>query len=256
MKIITVGALKGGVGKTNFTFNLSCFLAIEKKKRILVIDLDSQGNLTQCFKLDIDKPWAINLFNDKDNNMTDLIFKTNFENVNIVPTDIEMSELEIKLSSQFGREQKLKNTIQKNLYFLQTNYDYVLIDTNPSLNVTNVNAYLSADKVILVSDNSIHSWRAIETINKQWNNIVNYINANNNISAIVLNNFDTYTISKDFIENLKDSSLNNLLVQQEIRKKQVFKANEITGIPVIKILKKDENPYFNIVAELEQKGVI
>jgi len=142
------------------------------------------------------------------------------------------------------------------LYFLQTNYDYVLIDTNPSLNVTNVNAYLSADKVILVSDNSIHSWRAIETINKQWNNIVNYINAKNNISAIVLNNFDTYTISKDFIDNLKDSSLNNLLVQQEIRKKQVFKASEITGIPVIKTLKKDENPYFNIVAELEQKGVI
>ncbi|WP_425289434.1 ParA family protein [Spiroplasma endosymbiont of Poecilobothrus nobilitatus] len=88
-----------------------------RKKRILLIDLDPQGNLTQYFKLDIDKPWAINLFNDKDNNITDIIFKTNFENVNIVPTDIEMSELEIKLSSQFGREQKLKNTIQKKYLF-------------------------------------------------------------------------------------------------------------------------------------------
>ncbi|WP_425289433.1 hypothetical protein [Spiroplasma endosymbiont of Poecilobothrus nobilitatus] len=44
-----------------------------------------------------------------------------------------------------------------------------MINTNPSLNVTNVNAYLTADKVVLVSDNYIHSWRAIETINKQWN---------------------------------------------------------------------------------------
>jgi chromosome partitioning protein len=229
---------------------------INERKQILVIDLDPQGNLTQCFKLEIDKPWAVNLFNDKDNNITDLIFKTNFKNVNTIPTDIEMSELEIKLSSQFGREQKLKNTIQKNISFLQENYDYILIDTNPSLNVTNVNAYLSADKIVLISDNSIHSWRAIGTINKQWNNIINYINAKNNISAIVLNNFDTYTISKDFIDNLKDSSLNNFLVHQEIRKKQVFKASEITGTPVIKTLKKEKNPYFNIVDELEQKGVI
>ncbi len=55
---------------------------------------------------------------------------------------------------------------------------------------------------------------------------------------------------------LNKSNLKTITIPQEIRKKQVFKASEITGIPVIKILKKDENPYFNIVAELEQKGVI
>ncbi|WP_210379194.1 hypothetical protein, partial [Borreliella garinii] len=66
----------------------------------------------------------------------------------------------------------------------------------------------------------------------------------NNIKAIILNNFDTYSISKDFINEIKESNLKTIIVQQEIRKKQVFKASEITGIPVVKILKKDENPYF------------
>lgn len=256
MKIITVGALKGGVGKTNFVFNLSCFLAIEKKKRILVIDLDPQSNLTQCFKLSIDNAWAMQLFDNTNQKINTIIFKTSFENINIVPTDIEMSELEIKLSSQFGREQKLKKYIFNNMIFLQNNYDYIIIDTNPSLNITNVNAYLCADSIVLISDNSIHSLRAIETINKQWQNIIDYINYENRIKAIILNNFDHYTISKDFINNLNDSNLNKFLIKQEIRKKQVFKTSEITGIPVIKTLPKKQNPYFNIVNELEQKGVL
>lgn len=196
------------------------------------------------------------LFENNKHKIHDIIFKTSFENINIIPTDIEMSELEIKLSSQFGREQKLKKCIFENIYFLQNNYDYVLIDTNPSLNITNVNAYLCADSIVLISDNSIHSLRAIETINKQWQNIIEYINFENKIKAIVLNNFDHYTISKDFINNLNDSNLKKFLIKQEIRKKQVFKTSEITGIPVIKTLSKKQNPYFNIVNELEQKGVL
>lgn len=117
MKIIIVGALKGGVGKTNFVFNLSCFLAIEKKKRILVIDLDPQSNLTQCLRLSIDNPWAMQLFETHNHKINDIIFKTSFENINIIPADIEMSELEIKLSSQFCREQKLKKYILENIFF-------------------------------------------------------------------------------------------------------------------------------------------
>jgi hypothetical protein len=89
-----------------------------------------------------------------------------------------------------------------------------------------------------------------------WEQISLDLEIDNNIKAIILNNFDTYSISKDFINEIEQSNLKTITIPQEIRKKQVFKASEITGIPVIKILKKDENPYFNIVAELEQKGVI
>lgn len=256
MKIITVGALKGGVGKTNVTFNLSCFLAIEKKKRILVIDLDPQGNLTQCFQLDPKKSFASELFLNENLKINNIITNTDFDLINIIPTNILMADLEIKLSGEFGREHKLKNVIKNNTKYLQENYDYILIDTNPSLNITNVNAYSSADSIILVSDNSVHSLRALDTIYQMWNKISKTIKVKNNIKAILLNNFDTFSISKDFKNYLEKGELVNLVVNEEIRKKQIFKNSEITGMPIIKIMKKDENPYFNIVAELEQKGVI
>lgn len=256
MKIITIGSLKGGVGKTNFTFNLSCFLALEKDKRILLIDLDPQGNLTQCCQLNPHKSLASDLFLKENLEIDSIICKTNFNKINIVPTNILMADLEIKLSSQFGREFKLRNIIDKNFSYLKNNYDYIIIDTNPSLNITNVNAYSVANNIIIVSDNSIHSWRAVETIFKMWEAITKSIKIKNNITAIVLSNFDHYTISKDFTSNLNDSNLNKFLIKQEIRKKQKYKLSEITGIPIVKTLKPIENPYFDIVNELEQKGVL
>lgn len=256
MKIITVGALKGGVGKTNVIFNLSCFLSIEKKKRILLIDLDPQGNLTQCFKLDPPNPVAMDIFLEQDADIKNLIFKTCFEKINIIPTNIKMANLEIKLFNELQRESKLKNYIEKNISFLEKKYDYILIDTNPSLNVTNINAYSVANSIILVSDNSIHSLRAIDVIGNMWETISKKLKIENNIKAIILNNFDSYSISKDFKFELEQLPSKKILIKQEIRKKQVFKASEITGIPVVKTLKKEENPYFNIVDELKQKGVI
>lgn len=80
-----------------------------------------------------------------------------------------------------------------------------------------------------------------------WEAITKSIKIKNNINAIVLSNFDHYTISKDFTNNLNDSNLNKFLIKQEIRKKQKYKLSEITGVPVIKTLKLIENPYFNII---------
>lgn len=256
MKTITIGALKGGVGKTNFAFNFSCFLAIEKKKRILILDLDPQANLTQCFQLEVTTSHAMDMFLKHEKNIEEIIFKTNFETINIVPTNISMSNLEIQLFNELSRENKLKKFLNKNKIFLKDNYDYIIIDTNPSLNITNINAYLAADNIVLVSDNSIHSLRAIDVIGNMWETITKNLEIPNNIKAIVLNNFDHFNISKDFKDELEKLPLKELLIKQDIRKKQVFKTSEITGVPVIKLLAKQDNPYFHIVTELEQKGVV
>ncbi|WP_375315670.1 ParA family protein [Spiroplasma endosymbiont of Tipula paludosa] len=256
MKIITVGALKGGVGKTNFTFNLAGYLSIKENKKILLIDLDPQGNLTQCLQLDVFESLAMNMFINQGKNIKELILKTEINNLDIVPTNIGMSSLEVKLFNEISRETKLMKYINKNKDYLSNKYDYILIDTNPSLNITNINAYAVADSIILVSDNSVHSLRALDIVGNMWEQISLDLEIDNNIKAVILNNFDTFSISKDFIKEIKESNLKTITIPQEIRKKQVFKASEITGIPVIKILKKDENPYFNIVDELEQKGVL
>lgn len=256
MRIITIGALKGGVGKTNFTFNLAGYLSIKENKKILLIDLDPQGNLTQCVQIDIFEPLSINMFLNQEKNIKELVLKTEINNLDIIPTNIGMSSLEVKLFNEISRETKLIKYINKNKKFLLEKYDYILIDTNPSLNITNINAYAVADSIILVSDNSIHSLRALDIVGNMWEQISLDLEIDNNIKAIILNNFDTYSISKDFINEIKQSNLKTITIPQEIRKKQVFKASEITGIPVVKTLKKDENPYFKIVDELKQKGVI
>lgn len=99
MKIVTIGSLKGGVVKTNFAFNLSCFLNLEKNKRILLIDLDPQGNLTQCCQLNPYKSLASDLFLNENLEINSVVCKTNFNKINIIPTNILMTDLEIKLSS-------------------------------------------------------------------------------------------------------------------------------------------------------------
>ncbi|QIA71976.1 AAA family ATPase (plasmid) [Spiroplasma citri] len=109
-----------------------------------------------------------------------------------------MANLEIKLFNELQRESKLKNYIEKNISFFRKKYDYILIDTNPSLNVTNINAYSVANSIILISDNSIHSLRAIDVIGNMWETISKKTKNWNNIKAIILNNFDSYSISKDF----------------------------------------------------------
>ncbi|WP_338982135.1 ParA family protein [Spiroplasma endosymbiont of Eupeodes luniger] len=256
MKIITIGALKGGVGKTNFTFNLAGYLSIKENKKILLIDLDPQGNLTQCLQLDIFEPLAMNMFINQEKNIKELILKTEINNLDIIPTNIGMSSLEVKLFNEISRETKFMKYINKNKDYLSNKYDYILIDTNPSLNITNINAYAVADSIILVSDNSVHSLRALEIVGNMWEQISLDLEIDNNIKAVILNNFDTFSISKDFINEIKESNLKTIIILQEIRKKQVFKASEITGIPVIKTLKKEENPYFNIVDQLKQKGVL
>jgi chromosome partitioning protein len=164
MKIITIGALKGGVGKTNFTFNLAGYLSIKENKKILLIDLDPQGNLTQCVQMDIPEPLAMNMFLNQEKNIKELILKTEINNLDIIPTHIGMSSLEVKLFNEISREIKLIKYINKNKNFLLNKYDYILIDTNPSLNITNINAYAVADSIVLVSDNSVHSLRALNIV--------------------------------------------------------------------------------------------
>ncbi len=181
--------------------------------------------------MDILEPLAMNMFLNQEKNIKELILKTEINNLDIIPTNIGMSSLEVKLFNEISREIKLIKYINKNKNFLLNKYDYILIDTNPSLNITNINAYAVADSIVLVSDNSVHSLRALNIVGNMWEQISLDLEIDNNIKAIILNNFDTYSISKDFINEIEQSNLKTITIPQEIRKKQVFKASEITGIP-------------------------
>ncbi len=144
-KIISFANQKGGVGKTTTCINLSAYLA-KLGKKVLVIDMDPQGNATSG--LGINKSLKIKTLYDAingDEDVKDVIQRTNFENLDIIPATVDLAGSEIELVSMMDREHIVKNILAK----VSDNYDYLLIDCPPSLGLLTVNALTACNSVLI-----------------------------------------------------------------------------------------------------------
>ena len=149
-KVIAVANQKGGVGKTTTTFSLGVALAKEGKK-VLVVDTDPQGSLTISMGWrELDKI-PITIANLMEQSMNDENIQTSEsilhhqENIDLIPSNLRLSVLEMSLFSAMSREYTMRNCLSK----VKENYDYILIDCQPSLGILTVNALASADSVII-----------------------------------------------------------------------------------------------------------
>lgn len=150
MKIIALANQKGGVGKSTTTINLGVGIA-KRGKKVLLIDADSQGNLTTMLGIrqpdELSATLATNLEKiilDKPLNKTEGIIKCS-EGVDLLPSNIELSATEVNLVNTISRETILKTYLQD----VKKSYDYVLIDCMPSLGMITLNALTAADSVII-----------------------------------------------------------------------------------------------------------
>ncbi|API88485.1 sporulation initiation inhibitor Soj [Marinilactibacillus sp. 15R] len=144
-QIIAVANQKGGVGKTTTTVNLGASLAYAGK-RILLIDMDAQGNATSGLgirKGEVDKDIYDVLINEVP--LEDVILPTSRENLSIVPATIQLAGAEVELTSLMARETRLKSAIET----LDDIYDYVFIDCPPSLGHLTINAFTASDSVLI-----------------------------------------------------------------------------------------------------------
>ena len=144
-RIIAIANQKGGVGKTTTAINLSACLA-EKGQRVLVVDIDPQGNTTSGLgiaKDNVDNTIYEVMLQEID--ISDAICKDIFENLDIIPSNVNLAGAEIDLIDIENREYILKNAINT----VRNNYDYVILDCPPSLSMLTVNAMTAADTVLV-----------------------------------------------------------------------------------------------------------
>ena len=191
MQIISVINQKGGVGKTTTVINLSAGLA-HLGKKILVIDLDPQGNATTGLGLS-------NLSNSNEtiygvlngtNNITGVIKKTNFKNLDIITSNVDLSGLEVETAGDNERAFILKSKLTAYLNDFRLNYDYIFIDCPPSLSLLTVMALVTSNSLLVPLQTEFFALEGVTQLIKTIERIKVNLNPNLEIRGILLTMYD------------------------------------------------------------------
>ena len=161
----------------------------------------------------------------------------NIPNLDMIPGSIFLHRAELKLSMISGREMVLQGFIDDNRAFFESNYDYILIDTNPSMSIVNQNAFLVSDSIVLVSDVSMNAIEGSQLFMALWEASRRRLKKENNVKAFVINDFDRRNkLSRDFLDFLQTSE--ELSDIREIKMNTIIPRNikitesELAAIPI------------------------
>ena len=200
-KIIAIANQKGGVGKTTTSINLAACLA-ELNKRVLVIDSDPQGNTSSG--LGIDKNQLEYTFYDLlIDNATFEQVKIEidyFEKLHILPSNIELSGAEIEIVNKDNREYLLKQILDK----VNDEYDYILVDCPPSLNMLTINALTAADTILVPLQCEYYALEGLSQLLYTINLVQKKLNPSLKIEGVVFTMYDARTnLSLQVVEEVK-----------------------------------------------------
>jgi len=184
--IIAVANQKGGVGKTTTASNLGSGLA-RRDERVLLVDMDPQSNLTAGFGLEknLDDTITHALL---DRNASLPILRVEDKSgiaIDVCPADLSLSGVETASVEKLGREMRLRDQLSK----VDTDYDFILIDTPPSLGVLTINALVAANWVVIPTEARFFSIQGLDMLSESLEE-VQYLNPNLRIMGVVLSKFD------------------------------------------------------------------
>lgn len=216
-RIIAIANQKGGVGKTTTAINLSSCLA-EAGKRVLTIDLDPQGNMTSG--LGVDK-------NELENTVYELMLDecsikesmadTIVEGMKIIPSNVNLAGAEIELLGINEKEYILKNAVD----YIRDDYDFIIIDCPPSLNMLTINAMTTADSVLVPIQCEYYALEGLSQLIHTIDLVQQRLNPNLVIDGVVFTMYDVRTnLSNQVVENVKenlDAKIYETLIPRNIR---------------------------------------
>lgn len=206
-RIIAIANQKGGVGKTTTAINLSACLA-EKGQKVLAIDMDPQGNMTSG--LGVDKDEAEKTIYDMiigQAGIEEVIQKDVMENLDILPTNIDLSAAEIEL---IGVENK-EFIVQKEVHKIRDRYDFVVIDCPPSLSMLTINAMTTADSVLVPIQCEYYALEGLSQLIHTVELVKERLNPVLEIEGVVFTMYDARTnLSLQVVENVKDNLEQNI----------------------------------------------
>lgn len=206
-RTIAITNQKGGVGKTTTSINLSACLA-EKKKKVLVIDIDPQGNTTSGFGIEK---------NDLENtiyelilgecSIKDCIINNVIENVSVLPSNVNLAAAEIELIGIERKEYILRNEVD----WVRDSYDYIIIDCPPSLSMLTVNAMTTADTVLVPIQCEYYALEGLSQLIHTVNLVKERLNSDLDMEGVVFTMYDSRTnLSNQVVDNVKNHLKQNV----------------------------------------------